>query len=126
MSRTTNSRLLTKKLKDSVFGRNLYLVCGPHDEARSYLQKRFNLDIKDTPQEEHLGLTIKTEDESIIWLTSYTHTSEWYSIVAHECLHVTFDVLAYAGIEYCDETEEVYTYYCDSLVGQITKLFIKK
>lgn len=126
MSKTTSSRLIAKKLKDSVFDRDLYLVSGPLDEVRTYIHNRFGVDYEDTPIIDDHGLFLDCDGRYIIYIYEYDGTPHWHSTVAHEALHATFTAMEYIGIEYCSKTEEVFTYYTDSLVKQITKILQKK
>ena len=53
----------------------------------------------------------------IIWFSDIEDTS----VVQHELLHVTIDIMKWAGIELNEHTEEVYTYQLQYLTKQFYK-----
>lgn len=40
------------------------------------------------------------------------------SSLTHECLHMTFDVMKEVGITLCDESEEAFTYFHQTVFGE--------
>jgi len=62
------------------------------------------------------GATFGTVDgkSPIIWLP----TTEDVSINNHELFHATMNIMQWAGVEYSDETEEVYAYQLQYLSNQ--------
>lgn len=57
-----------------------------------------------------------------IWIEYYNSP-----IIAHELLHLTFKILNRAGINYCKDSEEAFTYYqqylFDQIIDKYNKLF---
>jgi len=53
----------------------------------------------------------------IIWFSDIKDSS----VVQHELLHVTIDMMKWAGIELNEHTEEVYTYQLQYLTKQFYK-----
>jgi hypothetical protein len=52
----------------------------------------------------------------LIWFSSLAPTSR---TIAHECFHAAYGALPQLGIKLSDETEEVYAYAIDNLIGLV-------
>jgi hypothetical protein len=86
--------------------------------AAKYITTNFDSSLK-SPNLDARAVTFGTADGKppIIWFSDIEDSS----IVQHELLHVTIDMMKWAGIELNDETEEVYTYQLQYLTKQFYK-----
>ena len=86
--------------------------------AAKYITTNFDSSIK-SPNLDARAVTFGTANGKppIIWFSDIEDSS----IVQHELLHVTIDMMKWAGIELNDETEEVYTYQLQYLTKQFYK-----
>jgi hypothetical protein len=86
--------------------------------AAKYIITNFDSSIK-TPDLDARAVTFGTANGKppIIWFSDIEDTA----IVQHELLHVTIDMMKWAGIELNDQTEEVYTYQLQYLTKQFYK-----
>jgi len=86
--------------------------------AAKYITTNFDSSLK-SPNLDARAVTFGTADGKppIIWFSDIEDSS----VVQHELLHVTIDMMKWAGIELNDETEEVYTYQLQYLTKQFYK-----
>jgi hypothetical protein len=86
--------------------------------AAKYIAKNFDSTIK-APDLDARAVTFGTADGKppIIWFSDIEDSS----VVQHELLHVTIDMMKWAGIELNNQTEEVYTYQLQYLTKQFYK-----
>jgi len=86
--------------------------------AAKYIITNFDSSLK-SPNLDARAVTFGTADGKppIIWFSDIEDSS----VVQHELLHVTIDMMKWAGIELNDETEEVYTYQLQYLTKQFYK-----
>jgi hypothetical protein len=66
------------------------------------------------------GITFdfRNEKPCVIWLKSATFDPESMSIVNHELLHATINIMRYSGVSFSDSSEEAYTYELQYLTNQ--------
>lgn len=86
--------------------------------AAKYITKNFDSTIK-APDLDARAVTFGTADGKppIVWFSDIEDSA----VVQHELLHVTIDMMKWAGIELNDQTEEVYTYQLQYLTKQFYK-----
>ena len=86
--------------------------------AAKYITTNFDSSIKH-PDLDARAVTFGTADGKppIIWFSDIEDTA----VVQHELLHVTIDMMKWAGIELNEHTEEVYTYQLQYLTKQFYK-----
>jgi hypothetical protein len=86
--------------------------------ATKYITKNFDSSIKASDLDAR-AVTFGTADGKppIIWFSDIEDSS----VVQHELLHVTIDMMRWAGIDLNEYTEEVYTYQLQYLTKQFYK-----
>ena len=86
--------------------------------AAKYITTNFDSSLK-SPNLDARAVTFGTADGKppIVWFSDIEDSS----VVQHELLHVTIDMMKWAGIELNDQTEEVYTYQLQYLTKQFYK-----
>jgi hypothetical protein len=86
--------------------------------AAKYIAKNFDSTIK-APDLDARAVTFGTADGKppIVWFSDIEDSA----VVQHELLHVTIDMMRWAGIELNEHTEEVYTYQLQYLTKQFYK-----
>lgn len=86
--------------------------------AAKYITTNFDSSLK-SPNLDARAVTFGTADGKppIIWFSDIEDSS----VVQHELLHVTIDMMKWAGIELNEHTEEVYTYQLQYLTKQFYK-----
>jgi hypothetical protein len=86
--------------------------------AAKYITTNLDSSIK-SPNLDARAVTFGTTDGKppIIWFSDIEDTA----VVQHELLHVTIDIMKWAGIELNEHTEEVYTYQLQYLTKQFYK-----
>ena len=86
--------------------------------AAKYIAKNFDSTIK-APDLDARAVTFGTADGKppIVWFSDIEDSA----VVQHELLHVTIDMMKWAGIELNEHTEEVYTYQLQYLTKQFYK-----
>jgi hypothetical protein len=86
--------------------------------AAKYIAKNFDSTIK-APDLDARAVTFGTADGKppIVWFSDIEDSA----VVQHELLHVTIDMMKWAGIELNNQTEEVYTYQLQYLTKQFYK-----
>jgi hypothetical protein len=116
-----------RRIPDYAYFRDIRLVLGTDRELEAWL-KRQSRHCPDIPQE-WLGVNgrfIKAPDRSGVMrrfvLVSTKTSGAWlHAVLGHEVLHLTFDVLQSAGLRLCDESEEAFTYYFQSMFSACLK-----
>jgi hypothetical protein len=83
--------------------------------AVKYINENFDSTIK-APDLDARAVTFGTVDGKppIVWFSDIEDSS----VVQHELLHVTIDMMKWAGIELNEHTEEIYTYQLQYLTKQ--------
>jgi hypothetical protein len=86
--------------------------------AVKYINENFDSTIK-APDLDARAVTFGTVDGKppIVWFSDIEDSS----VVQHELLHVTIDMMKWAGIELNEHTEEIYTYQLQYLTKQFYK-----
>jgi hypothetical protein len=86
--------------------------------ATKYITKNFDSSIKASDLDAR-AVTFGTADGKppIIWFSDIEDSS----VVQHELLHVTIDMMRWAGVDLNEYTEEVYTYQLQYLTKQFYK-----
>ena len=86
--------------------------------AAKYITTNFDSSLK-SPNLDARAVTFGTADGKppIIWFSDIEDSA----VVQHELLHVTIDMMKWAGIELNNQTEEVYTYQLQYLTKQFYK-----
>jgi len=86
--------------------------------AAKYITSNFDSSLK-SPNLDARAVTFGTADGKppIVWFSDIDDTA----VVQHELLHVTIDMMKWAGIELNEHTEEVYTYQLQYLTKQFYK-----
>jgi hypothetical protein len=115
------------RFSDTIYERKVtFLVCSG-DEYQDYLH---GLGLKHKLTKGACGETashllpsefypgIKTK-HFFVWMQQFNDDARDTGTLAHECFHVTQDVMQEVGVEYfLDDANEPYAYYTDSLVKQ--------
>jgi hypothetical protein len=55
----------------------------------------------------------------VLWLPRRPRTSREHGTLAHECFHITYAILSWAGVVLSSESEETFTYLQGHLVTQV-------
>jgi hypothetical protein len=86
--------------------------------AAKYITTNFDSSLK-SPNLDARAVTFGTADGKppIVWFSDIEDSS----VVQHELLHVTIDMMKWAGIELNEHTEEIYTYQLQYLTKQFYK-----
>jgi hypothetical protein len=86
--------------------------------AAKYIVTNFDSSLK-SPDLDARAVTFGTADGKppIVWFSDIEDSA----VVQHELLHVTIDMMKWAGIELNEHTEEVYTYQLQYLTKQFYK-----
>lgn len=116
MSKTTSS----KKLVDSVYKRNIYVVIGSSKEVSPFLKRKFG-DADGVDDYSDDANFIEYESGYVFWFSELSDSPASYGLIAHEVTHAVFTILTNIGIKYCDESEEAFCYYAGSITEQIVR-----
>ena len=104
-------------IKGDMFLSTLYLFIGKHSDMEKYINKTYDCEVSD---EGNAGenFFLENKDKKIvrcIWLEKFDNCIQDQSVLLHELLHFTFDILIDRGIKYCEESEETFTYFLEQL-----------
>ena len=111
------------QIKDKMYHRWLWFITDCNlDEFESWIAKKYGVEKEIKSKNIAQLSTLIKEDRTrhyYIWIENF----DWYiwqqEAIAHEVLHFTFKVLKHLGIEYCENSEEAYTYYFESIMIEI-------
>ena len=110
------------KIEVPIYKTTVFVVVGESDEVASKYFKRFYLD-----DEGIQGMRYDNGTEARVFLSDsrlcYVRFGEnpTHECIAHELMHVTFDILRKVGIYHTSESEESYAYLLDYLVKEFYK-----
>lgn len=111
----------------NTYKRGIYIFAGKHEEFVKWIQKEF---ANDRDFEGLINLVLNSEEQGLasFWWNGITgdgiieipkipRTSKEIAYCAHECLHATFHVLDYAGVEYVQKgSNESFTYLHEQIL----------
>lgn len=106
------------RIKDLSYFADVWLVTGTEDEIALWSKRTFP---KDGEQRGFTGRHIRADTmEHYILLPLDGRPTVWQeAALAHEVLHLAFDVLGNAGVTYCSESEEAYAYYVQGMFAEM-------
>ena len=90
------------------------------------LQEQFDSTIKEIQSIEYRGVYNSRHPFRIIHIPQKNKMSDFISVLAHEALHCTFELLDYRGIKPGSKSEEAYTHLLDHIMEIIIKKIFKK
>lgn len=111
-------------LSNNVFSQLIYVLVGNFTDARREIEARFGIAL-DADEDEPFGESwsfhsTKLGRRVFVSLIPSLETDPLtLSIVAHEALHVVFNVLQFVGIKLVDPSEEAFCYFLDWIVKEI-------
>jgi len=97
------------------------VIITPDTEAAAqYVRDNLDSSIQACEFDGAAGLTFDFQDgkPGIIWLQSATFDPESMSIINHELLHATLNIMRYSGVSLSDSSEEAYAYQLQYLSNQ--------
>lgn len=97
------------------------IITDDHNKAYKAVEKylKDNFEGEET-QARALTFYLEEFSEACIWFNSKPNKKIEAGIVAHEASHVVFHLFRFKGIPISRDTEEVFAYYLESLVTEIT------
>ena len=90
------------------------------------LQEQFDSTIKEIQSIEYRGVYNSRHPFRIIHVKHQTSLGELMSILSHEVLHCTFELLDYRGMKLGSKSEEAYTHLLDHIMEIIIKKMFKE
>ena len=110
------------KIPDPAYGRHITLVFGSHAEINRWADGKRRRD-KSFPvlDESTQALFFERKSCYYILVSNAKSLSFIPAVLAHECGHLMFAVLREAGINYCQSSEEAFTYYLESIYAACWK-----
>lgn len=125
MSKTTNSKIRYKKLVDSVFQRNIYVVVGAAEDVAPFLHSKFSDSEDDVSNDNDGEFLVYESGQYVIWLEKFDESTHSYNILSHEVTHAVWTILTSVGLVFSEDSEEAFAFYAGSLTEQIVK-FLRK
>jgi len=103
---------------------NLYIDC-TYDEFQKHLRRHLkdpDIKLDNTWQSAQFILLEKNSNKYYcIWLPKFNWYINEQALLVHEVMHYVFEALRQAGVKYCSESEEAYTYYFQRTYSDILK-----
>lgn len=127
-----------KKLARTIYPCTVYLCQGGTVPEIKAKLKRLGLRPDDEEMQrksrgKQLGWTLKMTDSKnkfavLIWVGSAKRTPRDIRTITHECLHATYYVFEYIGLEggVCHTDQELHAYFLDYLVREVLEFFWQK
>ncbi len=119
--------MIKVKIKESHYRSNITLIICPPQEAIDFFKKHYKTDI-DFFGYSGLEITIHEPDKGnyyFIWLEKMDWKCYQFGILAHEILHLVFDIMRHIGMEYNRGSEEAYTYLMGRLYTEVAVQYHK-
>jgi hypothetical protein len=99
-----------------IFKTNIYVSYGvPFDVWRKQLKKQLNIDISDQENSDGMAICVDTKRDAINWIWTARKDP---SILAHEAMHATANILLKKGITLTLEGDEIYAYYLQFIMSK--------
>ena len=113
-------------ISDPIFITDHLICCGTtyrfaFDRFKRLLEKQkytLTLTFEDVRSTTMGRSTMSGHKPTCLWFRDRTPGG---GVVAHECLHATYNVLGLSGVSLSDSSEETYAYYLDWMVREIGK-----
>lgn len=104
--------LIKRKIKDDTYNRKIWVYGGTEKElSRAFPNGWDNATLgRFTAIDENDG-----EETLYVGVLRHGTAARRRGVLAHECLHTTFYVMQLVGVTLCDNSEEAFTYFFDSL-----------
>ena len=124
-----------KKLERTIYPCTVYFCQGGTVSEIKTKMKRLGLvpDDVEMRRGEQLGWTLKMTDKKnrfsvLIWIKSAKRNPQDISIIAHECLHATYAIFQYVGLDGAvrNDDQEVHSYLLDYLMKEALEFFWQK
>ena len=107
---------------DPVYKVNVYACVGNKDKAfglfKKYLRHEFDLG-GERCRGKFFSLRFQDQTVGVVW------SRDFLIPLIHECLHATFWVMDYRGVELDEKSEEAFTYYHSFLFDSIKSSYAK-
>ncbi len=107
-------------LNNTTWNQDVLLVWGGTKRSRAAsIKRKIGAVPDDYCEHESQGTMWASKDGGVIISINYWNwTSEGVSVLAHECLHATFECLRRSGVKHCWKTEEAFCYLHSWMVKQ--------
>lgn len=97
-----------RHLKDPVYDYKLNLITNcDYGEFRQFILDADSFDCGSS-RGKTVGMYVPIQEKNVYYL--YIKDTDNIPVLAHEVLHMIFDMLESKGLSLCDESEEAYTY----------------
>lgn len=114
------------KIEDRMFHFDIHVWHGDKDLFTAWATEAFSLtqnDVRAITEMNSVGQFIPMHNGNVmLYITdALEDAADPMAIltIAHECQHAAFFVLAQRGLEYCDGSEEAFTYYASWLAERV-------
>ena len=118
-----------------IYHQDIYFIYGDLDKAVKKIspevipefKEKFSSVIKELQELEYRGVYTSRHPFRIIHMHKVEKLSDFMSVLAHEVLHLTFELLSYRGMKLGSKSEEAYTHLHDHILEIIIqKMFENK
>ena len=117
-----------------IYHQDIFFVYGDLDVAVKKLrpniipdlQDCFDSSIQEIQEMSYRGVYTSRHPFRIIHMKHQSDLGEFMSILSHEALHCTFELLDYRGMKLGSKSEEAYTHLLDHIMEIIIKKIFKK
>ena len=100
--------MMIYNLKDPIYDYKLNLIADcDYEEFRQFILDADSFDCGGF-RDKTVGMYVPIRDKNVYYL--YIKDANRLPVLAHEVLHMIFDMLESKGLSLCDESEEAYTY----------------
>lgn len=110
---------------DEIYRANIHIIWPvSQSQLNEYSKKQFDIEIDD--QGDFGGRTVLLNKDDIVAIIlampDLLKTPEWYSRLAHECLHLTSFVLEERNLYFNKDSDEAWAYYLESSMRRILEM----
>ncbi len=117
------SKFIKKQFRIDTFDACWQLFVAPKiSEIPDKRYRQFLIDSEVSDHWKGCYFTQEDDETGTCYLCIWLHDLDDMGTIAHEAMHLTFDLMKRKGIKYCDESEEVYTYVLGQIVNQIISI----
>ena len=107
-----------------MYHRDIYFVTECNSkEFCEYTEKKYDIEKEENPGSDAKFLKIYNKSKGLchyyIWVEKFEWRISEYAILTHEINHLVFRAMKDIGMEFCDGSEEAYTYYIQRITTDI-------
>lgn len=116
---------------DHCWKANIHLLWkADNNDLSKYMKRTFSVDYRSEVEADGKCLEVLDCDDvqraCVIYLADWKADPRWISVLSHECLHATHQILSVRSLEMNNASVEVFTYLHESIMSRCLEVLLGK